>query len=157
MRHSSLAQQLCVRLACGVAAMLVAAQAQAIFIVNQPWVTPAARGASTEAYMDLTSTEGATLVAVATDAAAAVAILKPGKTANKVDSVPLPERSLVAMRPGGYRIALQRVVRTLKLGERVMLTLTIRNADGTQQEIPVDAEVRLHSPIEDERAHKHSP
>ena len=105
--------------------------------------------------MDLTSTEGATLVAVATDAAAAVAILKPGKTANKVDSVPLPERTLVAMGPGGYRIALQRVVRTLKLGDRVMLTLTIRNADGTQQEIPVDAEVRLHSPFEDERAHKH--
>jgi len=154
MHPSSIARR-CVRLVCGAASILVVGQAQAIFIVNQPWVAPAARGASTEAYMDLTSTDGATLVAVATDAAAAVAILKPGKTAKKADSVPLPERALVEMRPGGYRIALQRIVRTLKLGDRVMLTLTIRNADGTQQEIPVDAEVRLHSPIEDERAHKH--
>jgi len=135
--------------------MLLAAQAQAIFIVNQPWVTPVARGGSTEAYMDLTSTEGATLVAVATDAAAAVAILGPGKTAKKAEGVALPERTLVALRPRSYRIALQRVVHTLRLGDRVMLTLTIRGADGTQQEIPVDAEVRLHSPIEDERAHKH--
>ena len=143
------------RLAFSIALLLVAAQARAVFIVNQPWVTPVARGASTEAYMDLTSTEGATLVGIATDAAAAATILRPGKIAKKATSVALPERTLVALKPGGYRIALERVLRTLKLGDRVALTLTIQNADGTRQEIPVDAEVRLRSPIEDDRAHKH--
>jgi len=35
------------------------------------------------------------------------------------------------------------------------VTLTIRDADGAEQQIPVNAEVRLRSPIEDELAHKH--
>ena len=156
MRRSKLARH-CAQLAFSIPIMLVAAQAQAIFIVNQPWVPPAARARSTEAYMDLTSTEGAKLVGVATDVAAAAVILGPGKSAREATSVALPEHALVALRPGGYRIALKRVVRTLKLGDRVLLTLTIQAADGTQQQIPVDAEVRLRSPIEDERApHKHA-
>jgi copper(I)-binding protein len=152
---SSLARRFA-RAAFGIVLMLVAAQAQAIFIVNQPWVSPAARGRSTEAYMDLTSTEGATLVGIASDIAVAAVILGPGKIAKEATSVALPERALVALKPGGYRIALKRVVRTLKVGDRVMLTLTIQAVDGTQQQIPVDAEVRLRSPIEDERVHKHA-
>src|SRR5207247_9868452 len=56
-------------LACGIGIILAATHAQAIFIVNQPWARPAARGGSTAVYMDLTSTEGVMLIAVATDAA----------------------------------------------------------------------------------------
>ncbi len=40
----------------------VAFDAHALFIVNQPWVKPGTR--NTEAYMVLTSTEGATLIGV---------------------------------------------------------------------------------------------
>jgi copper(I)-binding protein len=145
-----------VALACGLSLALMAQQASALFVVNQPWVRPAQQARATEAYMNLTSTDGASLVGAASTAAAAVAILAPGKTANKVDRVLLPAERVVALAPAGYRIALRRLARTLKVGDRVQLSLTIEAADGTRQEVGVNAEVRLHSPIDDEmHAHTH--
>ncbi len=52
---------------CGLVLVLLAPNASALFVVNQPWLRPAARGQSTEAYMNLTSTDGANLVAVRTE------------------------------------------------------------------------------------------
>jgi VCBS repeat-containing protein len=126
------------------------------FIVNQPWVRPAQAGQATEAYMDLTSTAGATLVG-ATSAAAATAVIRaPDQQRGGPPSVALPAGTLVALAPGKYRITLRHLARTLKVGDRVALTLTIQAADGSHEDIPVDAEVRLHSPIDDElHAHKH--
>src|SRR5258706_6304665 len=71
----------------GLALALGAADASALFIVNQPWVVPAAKGRSTMAYMDLTSTEGAALVAAKSDAAAQVSIGGP-KPASSTARVP---------------------------------------------------------------------
>ena len=144
------------RLACGLLAMLLVTQAHAVFIVNLPWVLPVARGGSTEVYMDLTSTEGATLMAATSDAADSVSILGPGKKTKTAQSVPLPAGTLVELRPAAYRIRLQGMAHSLKLGDHMRLTLTIRSADGTQQEIPVTAEVRHHSALEDHRAQQHS-
>ena len=144
-----------IAITCGLGLALVASQASAMFVVNQPWVRAAQRMQATEAYMDLTSTDGATLVGVVSDAAAAVAIRAPGKAASRVDRLPLPVQTVVALAPGGYRIVLSRLVRTLKLGDRVRLTLTIEAANGSRQDVGVDAEVRLRSPTDDEmRAHK---
>jgi copper(I)-binding protein len=141
----------------GFALALAAQQANALFIVNLPWARPAQRGQATEAYMDLTSTDGATLVGVTSDAAGTATIRAPGKTSSKIIRVPLPARTLVALAPGGYRIALSGMMRPLKLGDRVTLTLTIEAADGSRQDISVDAEVRLRSPLDDERrAHQHT-
>jgi copper(I)-binding protein len=146
-----------IALACGLSLGLMAQQASALFVVNQPWVRPAQQAGATEAYMNLTSTDGASLVGAASTAAAAVAILAPGKTAKKVDRLSLPAERVVTLAPDGYRIALRRLARTLKVGDRVQLTLTIEAADGTQQEVGVNAEVRLHSPIDDEmHAHTHA-
>ena len=140
----------------GFALALAAQQASALFIVNQPWARPAQPGQATEAYMDLTSTDGATLVGVTSDAAT-VTIQAPGKTSGKNLRVPLPAQTLVALAPGGYRIALTGLMRPLKLGDRVKLTLTIEAGDGSRQDIGVDAEVRLRSPLDDERrAHQHT-
>jgi len=144
------------QLACGALAAMLVTQAHAVFIVNLPWVLPAARGGSTEVYMDLTSTEGATLVAAASDAADSVSILGPGKKAKTAQSLPLPAGTLVELRPAAYRIRLQGIARSLKLGDHMRLTLTIRGVDGSQQEIPVTAEVRHHSALEDHRAQQHS-
>ena len=127
---------------------LCAANADAIFIVNQPWIRPAAAGGSSEAYMDLTSTEGATLIAARSEIAA-VAIRAAGKGA--VKRLPLPAKATISLAPGGYRLVLSKLARSIKLGGRVMLTLTIEAADGTRQDIPVNAEARLRSPIDDER------
>ena len=145
-----------VALTCGLALALAAAQASALFVVNQPWLRPASRLEATEAYMNLTSTEGATLVAVTSAAAGSVAILAPGKR-GRVGRLPLPAQTVIALAPDRYRLVLGRLVRTLKLGEHVPLTLTIEHADGSREDVAVEAEVRLHSPIDDElRAHSHA-
>jgi copper(I)-binding protein len=146
----------CRQLACAALAAMLVTQAHAVFIVSLPWVLPVARGGSTEVYMDLTSTDGATLVAAASEAAGSASILGPGKTAKTAQSVPLPAGTLVELRPAAYRIRLQGMARSLKLGDHVRLTLTIRGADGAQQEIPVTAEVRHHSALEDHRAQQRS-
>ena len=143
--------------ACGFSLGLLAQHASALFVVNQPWVRPAQSTQATEAYMNLTSTEGATLVGAVSAAAGGVAIRAPGKTAGDLARLPLPAQSLVALAPGGYHLVLRRLVGTLKVGDRVQLTLTIENADGSRQDIGVNAEVRLRSPLDDEmRAHKHA-
>ena len=140
----------------GVALALLAENANAIFIVNQPWVAPAAKGRSTAVYMDLTSTEGATLVAARSDAAASVSIRDAGNRAGAVERLPLPAGKMIRLEKGSYRLVLNRLTRSVALGDRVMLTLTIEGRDGSRQEIPVNAEARRRSPLDDERrAHQH--
>lgn len=140
---------------CGFSLALVAQQAGAVFVVNQPWVRPAQRTHATEAYMNMTSTDAATLVGVASDAADAT-IQAPGKAAKRVNRLALPAQTVVALAPGEYRVVLSRLARTLKLGDRVQLRLIIEAADGSRQDVGVDAEVRLHSPLDDElHAHHH--
>jgi periplasmic copper chaperone A len=147
---------LCAALMLGFAAAMSASPASAVFIVNQPWVRPAQVAHATEVYMDLTSTEGAKVVGVRSEVAVA-AMRAPGKIAASATSIALPARTLVSLAPGRFRIALSQLRRTLKLGDRVDLTLTIEQDDGSRQEIAVNAEVRMRSPIDDERrAHAHS-
>lgn len=147
----------CLALVLGLATTMAAPPANAVFVVNQPWVRPAQVAQTTEAYMDLTSTEGAKLVSVRTDAAKAATIRAPGKSATASPRVVLPPGTLVSLAPGQYRIALIQLLRTLKLGDRVELTLTIEREDGARQDVAVNAEVRQRSPIDDERrGHAHT-
>jgi hypothetical protein len=135
---------------------LPAARAQALTIVNQPWVRPAAAGGSTEVYMNLTSTEGATLVAARSELAAATTLHRPGSDARPAAELALPARAIVELAPGHYRLSLRRLNRTIKLGDVVPLTLTTRSADGALQDISVGAVARHRSPVDDERrAHHH--
>lgn len=135
---------------------LPAAGAQALIVVNQPWVRPAGAGHSTEAYMNLTSSQGATLIAARTDSAAAVTLHRPGSDARAAVDVALPAGTIVELAPGNYRLSLQRLTQTVKLGDIVPLTITVRGADGAVQDIAVSAVARLRSPIDDERrAHRH--
>ncbi|SRR6266567_2639648 len=128
-----------------------------VFAVNQPWVAPTGSKTTTEAYMDITSSVAATLVAAHSDAAARIALRAPAGTRNANGEVALPPNVMVRLAPGAHRLVLSGVSRRLKIGERVAITLTIRDATGTRQDIPVDAEVRLHSPLDDElRAHRHT-
>ena len=135
---------------------LPATGAQALTVVNQPWVRPATAGHSTEAYMNLTSTEGATLIAVRTDSAGAVEVHRPGDNKRTTTELSLPAQTIVELAPGKYRLSLRRLAKTVKLGDIVALALTIRGAGGILQDIPVSAVARLRSPVDDERrAHRH--
>ncbi len=140
--------------ACGLALALLSTPALALFIVNQPWLRPAQPGQTAELYMNLTSTEGATLVSIRCDDASSVVYRGSDKLPRALDTLMLPPKSIVALAPGKPHLALIKLNRSLVLGQRVALTLTIQNANGARQEIPVLAEVRMRSPIEEElRAH----
>ena len=135
---------------------LFGTDAGAMFIVNQPWVLPAAKGQSTEAYMDLTSSEETKLVAARSNSAREVRIGGRGQPAQSLPGLALPAGKMIRLAPRSYRLVLDTLTRSIKRGERVQLTLVIEAADGTRQEIPVDAEARLDSPLDAElRAHKH--
>jgi copper(I)-binding protein len=146
----------------GVAAAFTAAvalwphDALAIFIVSEPWTKPASRGQTTEAYMELTSTEGATLVGVRCDTAGRIEIRAPDST-RPLAELALPPGQKLLLTPKAYRVVLRGVGRTLKLGDHVPMVLIVQAADGSRQEIPLAAEVRLHSPTDDHRhAHQHA-
>jgi Uncharacterized protein conserved in bacteria len=130
--------------------------AHALVVINQPWVKPAAAGRSTEAFMNLTSTEGATLVAAHSESAAATTLHRPGRDTRAAVELALPAGAIVELAPGTYRISLRRLNKTIKLGDTVPMTLTIRSADGALQDIAVRGVARARSPVDDERrAHRH--
>lgn len=135
---------------------LLAAVAWAIGVVtmNQPWVKPVAAKGSTRAFMVLGSSKDASLVGVRSPLADVV--IMRGNA--RVDAIAVPAGRTVEMSERGPHLALHRVARALKLGERVPLTLTLRDADGRTREIELSAEVRNRSPVDDERlghGHKH--
>jgi copper(I)-binding protein len=127
-----------------------------VFSVAEPWTRPAAAGASTEAFMELTSSEGTMLVEVRSPVAREVRLVSGKSRQSAPFAVALPARATVLLAPGGVRLQLAQLARPLKLRDRVPMTLVLRHADGTMQEIAVDAEVRRRSPSEDHKVpHKH--
>jgi copper(I)-binding protein len=133
---------------------LGSAHAHAVFVVSEAWIRPARETQSTEGFAELTSSDGATLVGVRSKLAASVALR--GSPAPPM-ALPLPAGTTVILAPGKVRLALARLTRTLRLGDRVPLTLIVRDDAGVTQEIDVDAEVRLHSPTYDHRPpHTHA-
>jgi copper(I)-binding protein len=138
-------------------ALCHSAGAAPVFAVNQPWVAPTAGRKTTEAYMDLTSSEAVVLVAARSDAAAKVTLRGPPGTKAEARELALPAHVTVSLAPRTYRLALSGIAAPLKRGDHVSLTLTIRHESGALQDIPVNAEVRLRSALDDERrAHRHA-
>jgi len=139
--------------ACAVALLLAGAfangQAHSVFSISEPWVKVAPDGRSAEVYMRLTSSEAAKLVAVTSPVAGRSTIRAPGNKGD-ADEVVLPAKQLVPFERTGYRIRLGGLARKPQLGDRIPLTIVLRGDDGHIQEVPLDAEVRLHSPTEDE-------
>ena len=132
------------------------ASAGSVFIVNLPWMLSAAKGKTTEAFMTLQSSESAELVRVQSPYAANVAIVGPGSKKSSLARLPLPPGKPILLAPGKYRLRLVDIDRTLKLGDRVPLVLTIETADGAHQTVAVDIEVRRRSALDDEaREHQH--
>jgi copper(I)-binding protein len=124
----------------------------AVVTVSQPWVRPATARATTPVYMVLGSSEAATLVKASSPLGAVV--LMHGKAA--ASEIALVPGEPLAMTAQGPHLAIRGLAKALARGERVSLTLVLRDAAGATRDIAVDAEVRLRSPIDDERrAHAH--
>ena len=130
------------------------AGASPVYTVAEPWLRPARAGAATELYLELRASAPATLVAVRAPVAARVTLVDAYGRA--VPSLALPGGAAVRLAPGGPRIRLAALAQGLQRGGHVPLTLLVRAADGGEQEIPVQAEVRHHSPSHDHGiAHAH--
>ena len=136
-------------------ALAPVASLAAVITVNEPWIRPVAAGGATEAFMELTVSESATLVDVRTSAARRVELVQGRQRRAAPFALPIAARERVLMRPRDTHIVFFGVGRTLKRGDRVAFTIVLRYADGTTQDFEVDAEVRRQSPSDDHRAHRH--
>ncbi len=102
---------------------------------------------TTGAFVTLTSTDAAKLVAVSTPVAKSAEIHSSEEHAGvmhmqAVDAVPLAKGARVELRPGGFHIMLVGLTKRLAAGDQVPLTLTIEDAGGKRTQLEVRAEVR---------------
>ena len=131
--------------------------AVAVITVSDPWVRVAPNGKSAEAFMEVSSSEGAAIVGVESDVTGDVPLQRPGTRRAATDKIPLPAGTSVKLAPGAYRVLLPKLNRSLKLGDRVALSLIVEASDGSRQAIPVNAEVRRRSAYDDHlRPHSHA-
>ena len=122
--------------------------AQAAVTASDAWVrgtVPAQK--STGAFVTLTSTDAAKLVAVSTSVAESAEIHSSAMHSGvmhmmAVDAVPLPKGARVVLKPGGFHIMLMGLTKPLAAGDQVPLTLTIEDAAGKRSQIQVRADVR---------------
>ena len=115
--------------------ILAANDAAAIFVAREAWLRPAARAGSTEAYVEITSTEGATLVGARSTAATSVEIRAPGKSLAAIREIALPPGKTLLLAPNAYRFVLRGLSRPLQLGDRIPLILIVKAGDGSEREM----------------------
>ena len=146
-RSAASAGALLIALALAVPAPAVAAATVPVTTVYDPWVRPAAAGATTRAFFEIGSSMDATLAEVRSP----VAPVRLFDGTKDVGSLPLHAGTSVTMRAQGPHLVIGPLRAALARGERVPLVLVVRDAAGRAQENPVQAEVRLRSALEDER------
>src|ERR1700682_3578521 len=100
-----------------VAFALLASDATAMFIVNQPWVRPARKAQTTHAYMTLTSTDGAILLGARSEDARRVSL--HSAPAAVAAGLALPAKSEITLAPGHDYLTLIGLTRALKIGDRI--------------------------------------
>lgn len=126
---------------------LVAAQAWAEVTVTDAWVRGTVpKQQATGAFMKLKSTEDAKLVNAASPAANIVEVHQMVMSGNvmamrAIDDLALPAGKAVELKPGGYHVMLIDLVKPLKAGDKVPITLTISGKSGMTK-LEVTAEVR---------------
>jgi len=116
--------------------------------VSEPWVrgTVAAQKA-TGAFMGLTAAKPMRLVGASSPAAPAVEVHEMSMENDvmkmrPVAGIDLPAGQMVALKPGGYHIMLMGLTAPLHAGASVPLTLSFEAADGTREEVQIEAPVR---------------
>ena len=136
---------------------VLTAEAVPVFVVTEPWVRVAPDGRSAEAFMELRSSDGAAIVAVKSEVVAGITMRPAGAGRATVAKIALPPGETVLLAPGAQRLAIAKLGKPLKPGDRLPFVLVVEGADGGMREIPVNAEVRRRSPTDDHRLpHRHS-
>ena len=131
--------------------LLACTGAQAVLLVDAPWVRPTPDRASTTAYMSITSTEGAVLKAARSTVATSIVIRAASTGARNYPQLPLPAGVPVLLAPDAFHLVLRGLAHPLNPGDRVPMVLTIVLESGVLQEYAVNAEVRARAPVADAR------
>lgn len=127
---------------------LAAASASAQVTVSDAWVRGTVQGQkATGAFMQLRSSDGASLVGAESPVAGTVEIHEMRMEDNvmrmrAVPKVELPAGQAVELKPGGYHVMLMDLKAPLKQGDTVPIRLKLRGKDGKPQEVEVKAQVR---------------
>ena len=128
--------------------LMAALPALAQVTVSEPWVraTVAAQKA-TGAFMTLTATRAAKLVAVSSPAAGVVEVHEMKMDGDMmrmrhVDALELPAGQPVTLNPGGYHLMMMELKQPLKVGDKVPLTLEIEDAHKVRTKVTVEAPVK---------------
>jgi len=129
-------------------ALLLSLAAQAQVKVDDPWVrATVAPQKSTGAFMQLTATKPAKVVAASSPVADVVEVheMKMVDGVMKmraVDALPLPAGQAVALKPGSYHVMLMGLKNPIKAGETVPLTLTLEGEDKQRTVVEIKAVAR---------------
>lgn len=125
------------------AAMSITAHAQVA--VKDAWVRATVGPQKvTGAFMQITSTQDTKLVAVQSDAAKKVELHtmemdKDVMRMREIASLDLPAGKAVELKPGSYHIMLIDLVKPVKEGDTVAVTLVVENKDKKRENIEVKA------------------
>lgn len=129
-------------------AVSTGAMAQVAVDIKDPWVrATVAQQKATGAFMQLTASKTAKVVAASSPLAAQVEIhemkMEDGVMKMRaVEALPLPAGQAVQLKPGSYHVMLMGLQRPIKAGETVPLTLTIEGEGGQRSSVEIKAEVR---------------
>lgn len=116
--------------------------------VEDAWVRTSVPGQpSSGAFMRVTADSDSKLLSVSSPAAKDVQIHEMSMTNDvmrmgPVDSVALPAGKTVSLDPNGYHVMLMGLVKQIKEGDQVPLTLTVENDNGVRETIEVQAPAR---------------
>ena len=122
--------------------------AHAEVTVKDAWVRGTVKGqTSSGAFLTMTSSEDAKVVAIASPAAkiAEIPATKNDRgmmVMEHVESLALPRGKAVEFKPGGHHVMLMGLAKPLSAGDTVSLTFTIEDARGKRTTIDVKAPVR---------------
>jgi copper(I)-binding protein len=128
--------------------LLAALPALAQVTVGEPWVrATVAQQQATGAFMTLTSTKGARLVAASSPAAGVVEVheMKMIDDVMRMREIPgldLPAGQAVTLKPGGYHLMLFQLKQPLNEGDNIPLTLEIEDAQKVRSQVVVNAPVK---------------
>ena len=136
-------------------ALQVSAQTQ----VEDAWVRATVAGQqATGAFMTVTASSDSKLLSVQTPVAKIVQIHESTMkndvmSMQPVDFVALPAGKAVTLDPHSYHVMLIDLVGQVKEGDKVLLTLTVENANGEKESIKVEAEARALNTSDHSKMH----
>lgn len=137
------------------------AQAPAAVTVEGAWARASVPGQKgTGAFMTLTAPQGARLVAASSPAAGVTEVheMKLDGDVMRMRAVPvleLPAGKPVELKPGGYHVMLLDLKAPLAKDSTVPLTLTFKDAKGTESRLELTVPVAATAPGAPAHGHKH--